>query len=300
MLLQVDATPFAWFKGDKKLYSLHGAIDDATGQITGLYICKNECLHGYFEMIRRTVANFGVPVSIYADRHTIFQSPNKAKVVFDSSIKVNDTQFGRALKELSVELIAARSPQAKGRIERLWQTLQDRLPVEFALRNITAIDAANEFLKTYIYSFNSVFAVEPQETDNMFFKLSGSVNIDYILCVKDRRIIDSGGVFSYGGKSFIVEESVYSGMIPPNVKVNVLVGAGFGLKLEYRNIVFNTLPYIPPKRTSVKQQKVKVPKAVPDEHYYKYGQALTPKLTFIETDGEILEMLADVFLKKYA
>jgi len=102
-----------WFKRDGRKYSIHGGIDDATGQITALYMCRNECLYGYFQMMRRTIENFGCPVSLYADRHTIFQSPNKAKAVIDSSICVNDTQFGRALKELSVELIPARSAQAK-------------------------------------------------------------------------------------------------------------------------------------------------------------------------------------------
>jgi transposase len=300
LLLQVDASPFAWFKGDKKLYSLHGAIDDATGQVTGLYMCKNECLHGYFEMMRRSIEGFGIPVSIYADRHTIFQSPNKEKVVFDSSIKVNDTQFGRALKELCVELIAARSPQAKGRIERLWQTLQDRLVVEFALRGIASIDAANEFLKEYIYAFNSEFAVEPLEADNMFVKPDHAINLDHILCIKEQRTIDSGGVISYGGKSFKVCETIYSGMIPPNAKVNVLASAGFGLKLEYRKVVFDLLPYVPPKKTKKKQEVIVAPRTVPDSHYYKYGQVLAPKLLFTETQEEILEMLADLFLKNYA
>lgn len=300
MLLQVDATPFAWFKGDKKHYSLHGAIDDATGQITGLYMCKNECLHGYFEMMRRSITNFGSPISLYADRHTIFQSPNKAKAVFDSSIKVNDTQFGRALKELHIELIAARSPQAKGRIERLWQTLQSRLPIEFALRDITCIDAANEFLTSYIYAFNSEFAVEPEDCDNMFIKADRSLNLDYILCVKEQRTIDSGGVISYGGKSFKVSENIYSGMIPPNAKVHVLVSADFGLRIEYRKVVFDVLPYVPPKKTKMKQDKPKVSRAVPDDHYYKYGQVLAPKLLFTETQEEILDMLAEIFLKKQA
>ena len=300
MLLQMDASPFAWFKCDKKLYSIHGAIDDATGQITSLYMCKNECLHGYFEMLRRTITGFGIPVSIYADRHTIFQSPNKTKAAFDASVTVNDTQFGRALRELSVELIAARSPQAKGRIERLWQTLQGRLPIELAMNNITLIDEANEFLKTYIYAFNSEFAVEPRETDNMFAKPDHIPNLDYILCVKEQRTIDSGGVFSYGGKSFKVEEDTCPGMIPPNAKVNVLIGANFGVKIEYRKIVFDTLRYIPPKRTAAKKQSELPQKPRPDSRYSMFGQAITPKLVYSENDDEILEMLADIFLKKYA
>jgi transposase len=200
LLLQVDATPYAWFVGDKRRYALHGAAGDATGQITGLYMCKNECLHGYFEMLRRTIRNYGIPVSVYADKHTIFQSPNKAKAEIDPKIRVNDTQFGRCLRELGVTLIAARSPQAKGRIERLWGTLQGRLPTEFAIRGIRTIDAANEFLETYIYDFNSGFATEPEKKDNMFSKPREGTDIDCILCAKEQRSIDSGGVFSYGGE----------------------------------------------------------------------------------------------------
>jgi hypothetical protein len=302
LLLQVDATPFAWFKKDAKRYSLHGAVDDATGQITGLYMCKNECLHGYFEMLRRTICNFGTPISIYADRHTIFQSPNKARAVFDSSIQANDTQFARALGELSVELIAARSPQAKGRIERLWGTLQDRLPVEFAIRGITTIDEANEFLKEYIYTFNSEFAVEPQDAESMFVKADESLNLDHILCIKQQRTIDSGGVVSYGGKSFKIVETVYSGMVPPKAKVKVLASAKFGIKIEYRNIVFDVCPYIPPRKAAKQpaQKPVPAPRAVPDDHYWKYGQLLAPKLDFTESRDEIVGMLNDIFLRKYA
>ena len=299
LLLQTDATPFAWFKGDAKRYSIHGGIDDATGQITALYMCRNECLYGYFQMMRRTIRNFGCPVSLYADRHTIFQSPNKAKAVIDPSIAVKDTQFGRALKELSVELIPARSAQAKGRVERLWETLQSRLPVEFAMRDIRTIDAANEFFESYLYTFNSQFAVEPESCENMFFKPENIMNLDYVLCVKEQRIVDSGGVFSYRGRSFKVDETIRSGIVPPKTKVNVLVSSEFGIKLEYRNIVFDVNPYIPPKRrpSPKRERQPPKPRTVPDSHYYKYGQALAPKLSFKETDSEIISMLEDIFLQ---
>jgi transposase len=300
LLLQSDATPFAWFSDDKKRYALHGAIDDATGQITGLYMCKNECLHGYFEMLRRTINNYGIPVSIYADRHTIFQSPNKEKAKIDSSIKANDTQLGRCLGELNVTLIAARSPQAKGRVERLWGTLQSRLPTEFAIRGITTIEAANEFLKSYIYAFNSAFAVEPEDPDNMFRKPDERMNKDYVLCVKEQRVVDSGGVFSYGGKSFKVVETVSTGIVPKGAKVTVMIDPAFGIKVEYRRIVFDVLPFVPPKRAKAKTEpaKKKPSVPVPDTHYFKYGQHLYPKLAFTESNEEIIEMLEDIFLRK--
>ncbi len=155
----------------------------------------------------------------------------------------------------------------------------------------------------YIYIFNSEFAVEPQDAESMFIRPDKSLNLDYILCIKQQRTIDSGGVVSYGGKAFKVVETVCSGMIPPHAKVNMLVSPDFGIKIEYRNIVFDVCPYIPAKRAKAKpkaEKKAVVPRPVPDEHYYKYGQQLAPKLDFTDTRDEILGMLNDLFLRKYA
>ena len=270
LLLQVDATPFAWFFSDRRRYSIHGAIDDATGQITGLFMCKNECLLGYFEMLRRTISNYGIPKSVYADRHAIFQSTNTKKHEIDPSVPVNDTQFGRCLKELGVTLIPAKSPQAKGRVERLWGTLQKRLPVEFAIRNIKTIEAANVFLERYIYDFNSNFAVEPKDTQNAFAKLNTNDNIDHILCVKEKRVIDSGDVFSYGGKSFKIIESIPR--IPTKAKIDVLVGSRFGIMAAYKGEIFDVLPFVPPKRKktlmTTTERKIVIP---PKNHPWNEG-----------------------------
>lgn len=302
LLLQVDATPFAWFGGRIK-YSLHGAIDDATGQITALYLCKNECLQGYFEMLRRTINNYGIPISIYADRHTIFRSPKADKLTAEEildGVTANDTQFGRCLNELGIQLIAARSPQAKGRIERLWQTLQSRLPVEFLLHGIDNIDDANVFLDSYLYSFNSCFAVEPENTDKAFRKLSPGFNLDYCLCVKMQRQIDGGGIFSYGGKLFKIEDS--KSLIHPQggSKMTVLVSPQFGIKAQYGKYVYETTRYIRPKKIQVKpNDKEKSSKKTkgnsnfgrPTGHHQNVG---------FDTDKDIRRMLEDIFLNKYA
>ncbi|GAW93875.1 integrase catalytic subunit [Calderihabitans maritimus] len=162
LLIQMDASPFEWL-GTKEQFALHGAIDDATGKIVGLYLTKNECLHGYFEITWQILKKHGIPASIYADRHSIFQSPNASKLTVEEQLAgkvVKDTQFGRAMNELGITLIPARSPQAKGRVERLWETLQSRLPVEFKIAGITSLKQANEFLTQYIDKFNALFAVE--------------------------------------------------------------------------------------------------------------------------------------------
>ena len=303
LLVQIDATPYAWFKltGDKSRYAMHGSIDDATSQVTGLYMTKHECLLGYYELTKLTIGNYGVPVSAYADRHTIFQSPNSGKAEIDANVKVNDTQFGRALKELGVQLIAARSPQAKGRVERLWSTLQGRLPVEFAARGITTMAEANEFLKSYIYAFNSEFAVEPADAGSMFRPVPKGMNIDYILCAKESRVIDDGGVISLHGQSFKAVETVSTGIIPKGARVNALTDPCFGVKIEYRGFVFDVLPFVPPKRKKAPpEKKPYVPRPVPDGHYHKYGQLFAPKLTYEDSDADITGMLEDIFLGKMA
>ncbi len=121
-LIQIDATPYEWFGGSVQ-YAIHGAIDDATGNLVGLYMTQNECLFGYLEMMRQCCLDFGVPQSIYSDRHTIFRSPKTGKLTVEELIQgktVNLTQFGRSMHELGIDMIFARTPQAKGRIERLY------------------------------------------------------------------------------------------------------------------------------------------------------------------------------------
>jgi transposase len=114
-LVQIDASPFEWFGGDVK-YAIHGAIDDATGDIVGLYMSGNECLFGYMEVMRQCILDFGVPQSLYSDCHSIFRSPKTDRLSTEEIIDgktVNLTQFGRAMHELGVDIIHAKSPQAK-------------------------------------------------------------------------------------------------------------------------------------------------------------------------------------------
>ena len=304
LLLQMDATPFAWFPGDRRLYSLHGAIDDATSQVTGLFMTKNECLHGYFETFRRTLGNFGIPASVYADRHTIFQSPNMKRHEIDPSVPINDTQFGRCLKELGITLIPARSPQAKGRVERLWGTLQSRLPVEFAIHKIKTIEEANAFLEKYIYEFNANFAVEPEDAHGTFRRLSETEEIEHILCIKEKRVVDAGGVFSYDGKTFrIVDHDI---PIPAKARIDVLIGARIGVMAEYKGRVYEVLPFVPPKRKrrapSMTERTTAPP---PQDHAWKDGVAANVillsdrKFESDESHRETLRLVEKALLGKY-
>jgi len=300
LMLQIDASPFDWLNTGQD-YSLHGAIDDATGKIAALYMCKHECLQGYFEIMRSLISNNGIPVSLYADRHTIFLSPKDGKLTIEEQLKgiqVKDTQFGRAVKQLGINLIKARSAQAKGRIERLWETLQSRLPIEFALGNISTVDAANTFLKSYIDEYNSMFAVEAENTEIVYREVSPALNIENILCIIEKRSFDNGGVFSFYNRTFKLVSSRLETVLPHRGKLDVLVSPVFGVRASFAGIVYDVVPFIKPEKVKKSvNAKGKKQKYIPDDcHYYKYGHQLIKKVTFEDDDIAILKMLEKIFL----
>jgi len=248
-LVQIDATPFDWFRNGRTL-AIHGAIDDASGTVVGLYLCENECLSGYLETMRQCILAHGVPQSIYSDNHTIFRSPKAGKLSVEEIIAgktVNLTQFGRAMYDLGTDIIFAKTSWAKGRIERLWDTLQSRLPVEFARRGIKTIEAANRFLaEEYLNRYNRKFAVEPAG-ESIFVPLRADIDIDTILCIKKKRKTDAASCFSFKGRTFKINTEGYP-LVPARKEVDVLVGPRIGMKVHYQGHTFETIQYLKPER----------------------------------------------------
>jgi transposase len=302
LLIQLDASPFDWL-ADGRIYHLHGGIDDATGQIVSLYLAEGECLAGYFQTMHLLLERFGIPVSIYSDRHTIFFSPKCDQLSLEEQLagkRVNLTQFGRAMSQLGVHMIGARSPQAKGRIERLWQTLQSRLTVELKCRGIKTVQEANIFLREYIPKFNARFSVEAEE-ESAFRPIPKGMNIDHILCVIEKRTYDRGGVFSFYHQHFQILEDKDLPHLAPRGRIEVLISPRFGLKVRYLDNIYATVPCGRPKlkqaNKPIKEKKVWVPD---DLQYYKYGHHLLSKNSFEESDQEIIQMLEKLFLSKVA
>ena len=242
MMLQADGTPFEWFEDSQK-YSLHGFIDDATGKITGLYMCKNECLLGYLEVLRQTLENFGIPISLYPDKYSVFFPPKKVNdhITIEEQLNGREkgiTQFGRIVEELGINMFPASSPQAKGRIERLWETLQSRLVTEFRINNIKNIDQANNFFVSYIPKYNSKFAVKPSSNKSMFLKLPKRYNLDELLSVRFERSIDNAGVFSINNSKFQVMDK----NLPPKTKVQIYLSQKIGMRVKSNNKVYDVQP----------------------------------------------------------
>jgi len=291
LLLQMDASPYEWIPGIK--CSLHGAIDDARGNITGLYFCENECLNGYFEVKRQTILEYGLPVSIYVDRHTIFKAPSNTKLTIYDELEGKTfayTQFSRAMQELSVGIIYAYSPQAKGRIERLWGTLQDRLVLELRLAGIKSIKEANSFLPGFIKRFNAHFAVVPRDPQSAYRPLGEDINIDYILCRKETRKASQGSTFSFGGQIYCLSKNNQAVPLSNKAAITVLTSPRFGMRAEYKGGVYEVRKTVRPARVIPKKERVKRFIKVKDDHPWKNG---VEHFTYEESDRELVAAIYD-------
>lgn len=244
-LVQADGTPFAWFE-DGIMYSIHGFIDDATGAVLGLYMMKNECLLGYLEALRYMLKSYGIPKIIYPDKYSVFFPTSSQKVTIEEQLQGKQTpttQFMDIITTLGITMFPAATSQAKGRIERLWQTLQDRLITEFRINNIKTPEQANTFFKKYIPKYNKQFAVKPEYEDNHFSKVPDYINLDLLLSAKFKRVIDNAGTFSISNKRF----QIINNKILPNSKVDIYVNKKNGIIVihndtQYRVICEDNVP----------------------------------------------------------
>jgi hypothetical protein len=201
-LEQMDATPYEWIPGE--IWHLHLAIDDAAGVITGAWFDTQETLNAYYHVFHQILTTYGIPYKFLTDRRTVFTYKKKNSPSIDEDTY---TQFAYACKQLGVELESTSVPQAKGRVERLNQTLQSRLPVELRLAGITTIDAANEFLKSYLKKFNEKFSLPIQSIKSVFEKQPEDEKINLILAVLTERTVDCGHAIQFQNSHYRLLDS---------------------------------------------------------------------------------------------
>lgn len=254
LLVQVDASPYKWLETRGPELHLHAAIDDATGAILGLHLALREETMAYLHVLAQVLRNHGVPRCLYSDRHTLFFSPKRDKLTIEQELagqQVQLTQFGRALAALGIQHIAARSPQAKGRVERLWHTLQSRLVVEMRLANITTLEQANAFLPRFIARFNRRFAVEPQDPANAFGPSPPSKALRAILALHISRKASHGSTVSYANTCYrLLDARGRMVALPPMAPVDVLIGLDGALSALYAGTVYELQAVPKPQRAS--------------------------------------------------
>jgi hypothetical protein len=162
-----------------------------------------EDAHGYFLLLKEIIQTKGVPMTLYSDRHSIFVRSPREKESLEEQLrgKAEPTQFGRAMEELGIGLLLALSPQAKGRIERLWRTFQDRLVSELRLAEASTMEEANKVLHSFLPPFNARFGVSAAQEGLAYLKLGEGVSLDSILCFKYQRTVAGDNTVSFGGNT---------------------------------------------------------------------------------------------------
>ena len=194
---QMDACIYPWFGGVQT--TLHIAVDDATGMITGAWFDKAETLNGYYNVFWQILMDYGIPLMFYTDRRTIFEFKRKG-----GGLDENDTytQFAYACKTLGVEIKTTSISQAKGRVERMFWTLQSRLPVLLRLAGITTIEQANEYLKQYLPQFNKRFALDHSRIQSVFENKPTQEKVNLTLAILTSRTVDSGHSIRFFNKYY--------------------------------------------------------------------------------------------------
>jgi len=205
-MVQMDGSHHDWLEGRGPKLVLMGYIDDATNKIYAKFYDYEGTLPA-MDSFKGYAMTYGLPLSVYLDRYTTYKSSKKPTEWDEVDGQEFLSQFERALKELGVEVIHALSPQAKGRVERLFGVLQDRLVKEMRLQGIKTKNAANRFLETYLPKYNQKFSVCPANELDAHIQLPNHLDLDKYLCIKDHRTVRKDHTIAYDKKLYQLEQS---------------------------------------------------------------------------------------------
>jgi len=201
MLLQIDGSTHRWLEERGPKMCLIGAVDDATGKVLYLRFRPTEDQIGYLMLLQEIACRWGLPMAYYHDRHTILLSPKKATIDDELAGRKPMSQLQSVLDELGVESIAAHSPQAKGRIERLWGTLQDRLIKDLRLAGITTMEQANAALPVLIETYNNRFAKPAKDPAPVWVPLPENLDLNYYFSTREERVVLNDHTVAWYGKT---------------------------------------------------------------------------------------------------
>ena len=208
-LLQMDGSHHAWFEGRGPWCVLMAYIDDASSRVCARFY-EYEGTIPAMDSFRRYVTHYGLPLALYTDQHTTYKSPAAPTVEEQLAGRRPQSQFERALAELGVTVIHAHSPQAKGRVERLFKTLQDRLVKDLRLADLATIEAANQFVETWLPRYNRRFAVQPTQAADLHRPCPASRKLDRSLCLKTTRVVRRDWTVAHHGQLFQIETPIHT------------------------------------------------------------------------------------------
>ena len=256
-LLQLDGSHHDWLEGRGPHGVLMAYIDDASSRVFARFYAYEGTIPA-MDSFQRYVQHYGIPLAVYADKHTTYQSP-APPTVDDQLAGVQPTsQFGRALGELGVELIPAHSPQAKGRVERLFKTVQDRLVKELRLAGIATIEAANRFLEEWLPIYNRRFSVQPAQATDLHRPKPAGGDLNRILCIKTTRCLRRDWTVAYHGHLYQVRTNVRATHVMVEERVDGTMRiTHHGRPLDYHAIPARPERMAEPPKAQVPRRPVK-------------------------------------------
>jgi transposase-like protein len=245
-LIQLDGSHHDWLEGRGLRCVLMAYIDDASSRVFARFYAYEGTLPA-MDSFQRYIRQYGIPLAVYADKHTTYQSPAKPTVEEQLAGAEPTSQFGRALSELAVELIPAHSPQAKGRVERLFKTVQDRLVKELRLAEVSTLEAANRFLESYLPLYNRRFAVRPAQAADLHRPRPAHEALDRMLCLKTIRCLRKDFTIAYQGGLYQIHETIRA----PHVLVEEHVDGTRRITHHGRSLGFHAITSRPVKIAAV-------------------------------------------------
>lgn len=235
-MVQMDGSHHDWLEGRGSKLVLIGYIDDATSRVYGRFY-EQEGTMPAMDSFKRYVKRYGIPASIYLDRHAAYKCKGKPNIAQELSGEEPLSEFERVLKELGVEVIHANTPEAKGRVERLFRTLQDRLVKELRLQKAKCLEEANRVLEGYLPEFNKRFSIMAREGEDLHRRLSKDIRLESIFCYKQVRVMRNDFTIAHQRKLYQVLDASYvrEAEVQENLDGEIKIVAN-GRSLKYKVI----------------------------------------------------------------
>ncbi len=249
----LDGSHHDWFEGRGPKLVLMAYIDDATSKIFTRFYDYEGTIPA-MDSFKRYIKRYGLPQRIYTDRHTTYKSPKEPTIEDELANREPQSQFERALEELGVDFIHANSPEAKGRVERVFGTLQDRLIKEMRLRKISTKAEANNYLRYYLPGHNKRFTVKPFNASNVHRRIPDNIDLDAILCIREKRTIRKDWTIRDNNKFYQIMK-VPSGLSPKYVWVERLINGKMLLMYKGFYLSFKEIEVRLPKKKAVSKRK---------------------------------------------
>ncbi|MCK4463588.1 MAG: ISNCY family transposase [Candidatus Omnitrophica bacterium] len=258
-MVQMDGSDHDWLEGRGPKIVFMGYIDDATGNPFGRFY-EYEGTIPAMDSFKRYIKKRGIPLSVYLDKHTTYKSTGKPSIEDELNNIAPLSQFERALKELGVEVIHANSPQAKGRIERLFNTFQDRLVKELRLEGAKTIDEANKVLERFLPKYAKKFSIKALYSNDLHRPIPKGIDLDRILCIKTKRTLRNDFTVAHSGKLYQVLDNVRTEKVMVEDRINgSMIIRCKDVALKFKEITVRPKKEKPKKTHELKPKKIHVP-----------------------------------------